>query len=204
MNISAFFIDRPIFASVVSILILTAGLVAMPLLPISEYPEIVPPDRSHQRHLPGRLAQDDRGDGHHAARAADQRRRECDLYQLLGDARRQLRNHRHLQAGDQSRHRAGTDPKPRQPGRAAPAGGRPADRPDHAEALARSHHGRISALRGRPLRLALPAQLRRHTGQGRARPPARNGRRARIRVRRLRHAPVARPGQDRLARHDCR
>jgi multidrug efflux pump len=43
VNISAFFIDRPIFASVVSILILTAGLVAMPLLPISEYPEIVPP-----------------------------------------------------------------------------------------------------------------------------------------------------------------
>jgi hydrophobe/amphiphile efflux-1 (HAE1) family protein len=43
MNISSFFIDRPIFASVVSILILTAGLVSMPLLPISEYPEIVPP-----------------------------------------------------------------------------------------------------------------------------------------------------------------
>jgi hydrophobe/amphiphile efflux-1 (HAE1) family protein len=43
MNISAFFIDRPIFASVISILILTAGLVAMPLLPISEYPQIVPP-----------------------------------------------------------------------------------------------------------------------------------------------------------------
>src|SRR6202140_402165 len=43
MNISAFFIDRPIFASVISILILTAGLVAMPLLPISQYPEIVPP-----------------------------------------------------------------------------------------------------------------------------------------------------------------
>src|SRR3569833_2071517 len=43
MNISAFFIDRPIFASVISILILPAGLVAMPLLPISEYPEIVPP-----------------------------------------------------------------------------------------------------------------------------------------------------------------
>src|SRR6201994_1707939 len=43
MNISAFFIDRPIFASVVSILLLTAGLVSMPLLPVSEYPEIVPP-----------------------------------------------------------------------------------------------------------------------------------------------------------------
>src|SRR5215468_2327621 len=43
MNISAFFIDRPIFASVLSILILTAGLVSAPLLPISQYPEIVPP-----------------------------------------------------------------------------------------------------------------------------------------------------------------
>jgi hydrophobe/amphiphile efflux-1 (HAE1) family protein len=43
MNISSFFIDRPIFASVLSIIILTAGLVAMPLLPISQYPEIVPP-----------------------------------------------------------------------------------------------------------------------------------------------------------------
>ena len=43
MNISSFFIDRPIFASVLSILILTAGLVSMPLLPISQYPEIVPP-----------------------------------------------------------------------------------------------------------------------------------------------------------------
>lgn len=43
MNISSFFIDRPIFASVISIIIVVGGLVAMPLLPISEYPEIVPP-----------------------------------------------------------------------------------------------------------------------------------------------------------------
>src|SRR3982075_4174443 len=43
MSISSFFIDRPIFAAVLSILVLTAGLVAMPLLPISQYPEIVPP-----------------------------------------------------------------------------------------------------------------------------------------------------------------
>ena len=43
MNLSSFFIDRPIFASVISIIITVAGLVAMPLLPISEYPQIVPP-----------------------------------------------------------------------------------------------------------------------------------------------------------------
>lgn len=43
MNISSFFIDRPIFASVLSILIVVAGLVALPLLPISEFPAVVPP-----------------------------------------------------------------------------------------------------------------------------------------------------------------
>ncbi len=42
--ISRFFIDRPIFASVLSIVIVLAGLVAMRALPISQYPQIVPPD----------------------------------------------------------------------------------------------------------------------------------------------------------------
>jgi hydrophobe/amphiphile efflux-1 (HAE1) family protein len=43
VNISSFFIERPIFATVLAILITVAGLLAMPSLPISEYPEIVPP-----------------------------------------------------------------------------------------------------------------------------------------------------------------
>jgi hydrophobe/amphiphile efflux-1 (HAE1) family protein len=43
MNISSFFIERPIFATVLAIIITAAGLIAMPELPISEYPEIVPP-----------------------------------------------------------------------------------------------------------------------------------------------------------------
>ena len=43
MNISKFFIDRPIFAGVLSILVLLGGLLAMFQLPISEYPEVVPP-----------------------------------------------------------------------------------------------------------------------------------------------------------------
>ena len=43
MNISSFFIDRPIFATVMSIIIMVSGLVALPLLPISEFPEVVPP-----------------------------------------------------------------------------------------------------------------------------------------------------------------
>ena len=43
MNLSKFFIDRPIFAGVISVVIFLAGLIAMTQLPISEYPEVVPP-----------------------------------------------------------------------------------------------------------------------------------------------------------------
>ena len=43
MNISFFFIRRPIFAGVLSTLIFLVGLISMYRLPISEYPEVVPP-----------------------------------------------------------------------------------------------------------------------------------------------------------------
>ncbi|VFR45303.1 RND efflux system, inner membrane transporter CmeB [plant metagenome] len=43
MDFSKFFIDRPIFAAVLSIVIFVSGLLAIPALPISEYPEVVPP-----------------------------------------------------------------------------------------------------------------------------------------------------------------
>ena len=43
MDFSRFFIDRPIFAAVLSIIIFAAGLISIPLLPIGEYPEVVPP-----------------------------------------------------------------------------------------------------------------------------------------------------------------
>src|SRR6059058_1486416 len=42
MNISRFFIDRPVFAGVLSVLIFVSGLLALRALPISEYPEVVP------------------------------------------------------------------------------------------------------------------------------------------------------------------
>ena len=43
MNISRFFIDRPVFAGVLSVLIFVFGLIALTALPVSEYPEVVPP-----------------------------------------------------------------------------------------------------------------------------------------------------------------
>src|SRR5512143_2308506 len=43
MNFSPFFIRRPIFAAVISIIIFLVGAISMWKLPISEYPEVVPP-----------------------------------------------------------------------------------------------------------------------------------------------------------------
>ena len=43
MNFSGFFIERPIFAAVISIVITLIGAFAFPLLPLSQYPEIAPP-----------------------------------------------------------------------------------------------------------------------------------------------------------------
>ncbi|MGE0372588.1 MAG: efflux RND transporter permease subunit [Gammaproteobacteria bacterium] len=52
-DFSRFFVDRPIFAAVISILILTAGLIALPLLPITEYPDVVPPTVQVRAVYPG-------------------------------------------------------------------------------------------------------------------------------------------------------
>ncbi len=43
MNFPRFFIDRPIFAIVLSVLLLIAGLLALLRLPLSEYPAVAPP-----------------------------------------------------------------------------------------------------------------------------------------------------------------
>ena len=53
MNISRFFIDRPIFAGVISLVIFLAGLIAIFQLPISEYPEVVPPTVVVRAQFPG-------------------------------------------------------------------------------------------------------------------------------------------------------
>ncbi len=53
MNLSKFFIDRPIFAGVLSVLIFLSGLIAMRVLPISEYPEVVPPQIVVNARYPG-------------------------------------------------------------------------------------------------------------------------------------------------------
>lgn len=53
MDFSKFFIDRPIFAIVLSIVIFAVGLIAIPLLPAGEYPEVVPPSVVVRAMYPG-------------------------------------------------------------------------------------------------------------------------------------------------------
>ncbi|WP_420347182.1 efflux RND transporter permease subunit [Pelagibius sp.] len=53
MNFAHFFVDRPIFASVLSIILVILGLVAYTQLPVSQYPEIAPPSIVVRASYPG-------------------------------------------------------------------------------------------------------------------------------------------------------
>jgi len=53
MNLSKFFIDRPVLAGVLSLLIFIAGVISVRVLPISEYPEVVPPSVIVRAQYPG-------------------------------------------------------------------------------------------------------------------------------------------------------
>jgi multidrug efflux pump len=53
MNFSRFFIDRPIFAAVLSIIVFVAGLLSIFKLPVSEYPDVVPPSVVVRAQYPG-------------------------------------------------------------------------------------------------------------------------------------------------------
>ncbi|WP_338760651.1 efflux RND transporter permease subunit [Massilia sp. METH4] len=53
MNFSRFFVDKPIFAAVLSIIVFVAGLISIFKLPISEYPDVVPPSVVVRAQYPG-------------------------------------------------------------------------------------------------------------------------------------------------------
>ncbi len=214
MRLTHFFVERPIFASVIAIVITLVGAFAYPLLPVSQFPQIAPPSinvnvvhrpavHRHRRLLPRRLGRSDFGNGAGAAGTADQRRGEHDLHELHCGGGGTIGHFRVLRAGHRPRHRAGTGAEPRRRGRAAPAGTGAQPR----------HHG-IQAGAGLPVaadddhlrsrhRHQLPRQLRELHG---ARPPAAHRRRGRhpgVWRRRLRHACVDRSRQGRSAQPHC-
>ncbi|HTC11264.1 MAG TPA: efflux RND transporter permease subunit, partial [Acetobacteraceae bacterium] len=57
MRFSHFFIDRPIFAAVLSIVITIAGALVQRVLPVSEYPDIAPPTVNIRATYPGASAE---------------------------------------------------------------------------------------------------------------------------------------------------
>jgi len=57
MRFSHFFIDRPIFAGVISVLIVLIGVFAYPSLPVAQYPEIAPPTIAITASYPGASAE---------------------------------------------------------------------------------------------------------------------------------------------------
>jgi HAE1 family hydrophobic/amphiphilic exporter-1 len=57
MPISHFFIERPVFAAVVAILITLVGAIAFPNLPIAQYPDITPPTVTVGANYPGASAE---------------------------------------------------------------------------------------------------------------------------------------------------
>ena len=53
MNLSKIFVERPILAAVLSIIIFVSGVIALPLLPVAEYPDVVPPTVQVRAVYPG-------------------------------------------------------------------------------------------------------------------------------------------------------
>ena len=168
MRFSRFFIDRPIFAAAVSIVIFIAGAIAIFALPVSEYPEVVPPSIVVRAVYPGAnprvLAE---------AVAAPLEEQingvENMLYvssQATSDGALQLT----------VTFRVGTDVDLAQvqvqnrvsQALAAPARGGAAARRHHRQELAQHHDGRAPGVARQPLRHGVPAQLRRAASEGRA------------------------------------
>ena len=75
-----FFIDRPVFSTVLSILIVIVGIIGLALLPVDQYPQITPPRGEDQRHVSGSERPDSVSSGRYPDRAGAERYARHDLY----------------------------------------------------------------------------------------------------------------------------
>ena len=98
-----FFIHRPVFAGVIAIVIVLAGLLAAKLLAVAQYPEIAPPTVLITTSYPGASAETLVAHRRRADRGAALRRGEAVLLQLDLVLERQPADHRHLRARHQRR-----------------------------------------------------------------------------------------------------
>ena len=192
---SRFFIDRPIFASVLSIVIALGGGLALLNLPLAQYPPVAPPQVQVNCSYPGASAQVVAETVAAPIEQHGQRRREHAVHVVAVRQRRHLQADRHIQAGDESEPGPGAGAEPREPrladaSRRAQAAGVTTRKlaPDILMSV------NINSPR-RPLRPALPEQLRPDAGQRRVAPPGGNRRHFPQRPARLQHEDLARPRQ---------
>ena len=202
MRISHFFIDRPIFASVLSIVFIILGGVAFLRLPVAQYPEIQPPIINVSGQYPGASAEVIAIDRGRADRGADQRRREHALHVVELERRRPLHDPGDVRYRHQSRYRAGPGAEPRRHRAAAPAAGRAPDRRQRRQELARPDDGRAHLFARPVARCALRFQLRQPGDQGHADPRRRRRLDHRVRRARLCDADLARSEPAAIAEPD--
>ena len=205
---SRFFIDRPIFAAVISVFFVLAGLAAMRSLPIAQYPEIAPPVVTVTAVYPGASAE------------VLEQTVAAPLENAINGVQRMLYMESHSTAAGVTQitvtFEIGTNvddacdqrQQPRQAGRAAPAArSPPAGRDGRARLLVLPAGARV-LLAGRPLRRSLHFELRDAERAGRAEAASGHDQRPDLRRERLRDADLAEarppcPAQADARRH-CR
>ena len=208
--LARFFIDRPVLAWVISIVIVLLGRDRRGPAADRPVPGDHAADRPRRGHLPRGQRPGGRRHGGGPHRAAGQRRREHALHVVAEQQRRLVHPGRDLRAGDRPQHGPGPGAEPRRHRPADAARRGQGHRRDRQEAVAGHPARRQPVFRGRPgdrpaaLRPALPEQLRHHQPPGRAGPHRRRGRRLLLRPAGLQHARVARPGQAGVAEPDRR
>ena len=197
---SDFFIDRPVFSTVLSVVIVIVGLLGLVMLPVDQYPRIVPPGGQDLGLLSGSQRPDrdaGRGDAH---RAGAERNPRHALHGVDEQQLGRILRHRNLRHRHGRRPGGRRDSEPREGGRSAPPGRSHPERhlgPETGVEPADDHHAAVE----RPqVRRNIPLELRHAQRAGHAAP--REGRRQRLERRQplLRHADMgaARPaGQPR-------
>ena len=129
---SRVFIDRPIFAWVIAIIIMLLGLGAINRLPIAQYPDVAPPQVNVRATYPGASAQTLQDS---VTQILEQQLTGLDgllYFQSSSSSRGQVDDQRHLRKRNRPRHRAGAGPECGPGGRLAPsAAGPAAGRPGH-------------------------------------------------------------------------
>ena len=190
--ISGVFVDRPRLAIVIAIITSIAGFLALMVIPVSQFPDIVPPQVQVTTRYPGRVRSRRGGDGGAAAGGSGQRRRPHDLHEVQLGQRRQLRPDGVVRAGHQPGHQHRQREQPRAGRAQPPAGGGAAPGRDRAEAVIGHPGVLVFQQRRRETKPAIHLQLRDHQRAGSAEPGVGRGVGVAVRGAGLLHARLVR------------